>query len=164
MDFGLMDGAGSAAVVAKLRKFVLGLLVLGLAGTGVELVLLGHYDGVWQQIPLALIALALLAISWQLKKPGPASFQAFRVIMALLIIAGVIGVFLHYQGNVEFQMEIDPTQHGSELFWKVMRAKAPPALAPGLMAQLGLLGLIYAFRHPSAGDRADLFTSKGESS
>jgi hypothetical protein len=32
------------------------------------------------------------------------------------------------------------------------------------MAQLGLLGLIYAFRHPSAGDRADLFTSKGESS
>jgi hypothetical protein len=73
-------------------------------------------------------------------------------------------VFLHYQGNVEFQMEIDPTQHGSELFWKVMRAKAPPALAPGLMAQLGLLGLIYAFRHPSAGDRADPFTGKGESS
>jgi len=161
MELGL-DGAGPAAVIAKVRKFLLSLLVLGLAGTAVELVLLGHYDGVWQQIPLALIVVALLAISWQLMKPGRASFQTFRVIMSLLIIAGVIGVFLHYQGNVEFQMEIDPSQHGSELFWKVMRAKAPPALAPGLMAQLGLLGLIYAFRLPSAGDRPDLFTSEGE--
>ena len=37
------------------------------------------------------------------------------------------------------------------LFWKAMAAKTPPALAPGAMTQLGLLGLAYAFRHPALG-------------
>jgi hypothetical protein len=27
-------------------------------------------------------------------------------------------------------------------------AKAPPALAPAVMAQLGFLGLLYTYRHP----------------
>jgi hypothetical protein len=30
-----------------------------------------------------------------------------------------------------------------------MKAKAPPALAPASMIQLGLLGLLYTYRHPS---------------
>ena len=34
---------------------------------------------------------------------------------------------------------------GWELLEKVMRAKAPPLLAPGMMMQLGLLGLAYVF-------------------
>jgi hypothetical protein len=34
------------------------------------------------------------------------------------------------------------------LLWKVMSGAAP-ALAPGAMVQLGLLGLIYTFRHPA---------------
>jgi len=29
-----------------------------------------------------------------------------------------------------------------------MTAKTPPALAPGAMIQLGLLGLVYTYRHP----------------
>jgi len=32
-----------------------------------------------------------------------------------------------------------------ELVQKVMRAKAPPVLAPGMMLQFGLLGLAYAY-------------------
>jgi hypothetical protein len=42
-------------------------------------------------------------------------------------------------------MEMDADQRRSEMFWKVLRAKSPPALAPGVMVQLGLLGLIYAY-------------------
>ena len=30
-----------------------------------------------------------------------------------------------------------------------MRAKAPPVLASGIMVQFGLLGLVYAYRHPA---------------
>jgi hypothetical protein len=37
---------------------------------------------------------------------------------------------------------------GMDLFSKVMTGAAP-ALAPGAMVQLGLLGLIYTFRHPA---------------
>jgi hypothetical protein len=32
-----------------------------------------------------------------------------------------------------------------ELLEKILRAKAPPLLAPGMMLQLGLLGLAYVF-------------------
>jgi hypothetical protein len=44
---------------------------------------------------------------------------------------------------------MDPTQSSWTLFTKVMTAHAPPALAPGVMAQLGLLGLIYTYQHPA---------------
>ena len=60
-----------------------------------------------------------------------------------------LGIVLHYRGNLEFQLEIDATQSSWDLFRKVIHAKAPPALAPGAMTQLGLLGLVYTFRHPA---------------
>jgi len=69
--------------------------------------------------------------------------------MALFLVAGLTGVFLHYQANVEFQVETNPSLSGWALFVKAIQAKVPPALAPGLMAQLGLLGLAYSYRHPS---------------
>jgi len=33
----------------------------------------------------------------------------------------------------------------------VVEATAPPALSPGLLVQLGLLGLVYTYRHPALG-------------
>jgi hypothetical protein len=58
-------------------------------------------------------------------------------------------VVLHYRANVEFQREVDPSIAGRALLVKAMKAKAPPALAPGTMTQLGLIGLAYAYRYPS---------------
>jgi hypothetical protein len=118
-------------------------------GTTVELLLLHHYESVSMAVPLALntVALAVLALSLFLGGSGPV--YLLRVVMAALIAAGGIGVVLHYQGNLAFQIEMDPTQSSWTLFTKVMTAHAPPALAPGVMAQLGLLGLIYTYQHPA---------------
>jgi hypothetical protein len=69
--------------------------------------------------------------------------------MVLFIVSGLAGFVLHYQGNREFQLEVNPSLDGLELFLKVIRAKAPPALAPGAMIHLGLLGLAYTYRHPA---------------
>jgi hypothetical protein len=69
--------------------------------------------------------------------------------MVLFVVAGALGIYYHYAANVEFQREVDPSLVGTALFWKAMAAKAPPALAPGSMAQLGLIGLAYTFRHPA---------------
>jgi hypothetical protein len=69
--------------------------------------------------------------------------------MLLVMLAGGVGILLHYQGNAEFQLDVNPDLAGWALFAKVLHSKAPPALAPGVMAQLGLLGLIYTFRHPA---------------
>lgn len=133
----------------RLRGFLLALLALGLCGTGTELLLLGHDEDPWQWIPLVLIALAVVVVGLQAWRGSAAVIRLLRVVMGLMIAAGVLGVVLHYRGNLAFQVDMDPTASGWELFKKVVRAKAPPALAPGAMAQLGLLGLIYSYRHPS---------------
>jgi hypothetical protein len=132
-----------------LRKFVLAILVIGQVGVLADLLVLNHFEDSWQLVPLVLIGLALAAVAWYLLGGGAASLRLLQVTMALFVVAGAAGVVLHYRGNLEFQLEIDASQHGWALFKKVIHAKAPPALAPGAMAQLGLLGLAYVFRHPA---------------
>lgn len=141
----------SAGTTALMRRLVLALLIVGLVGTVTELLLLGHYEGAWQFVPLVVIGVALGVVGGHLARPSAASLRVLRGTMGAMMIAGVLGVILHYRGNLEFQLEFDPAQSRWALFWKVMRAKAPPALAPGVMAQLGVLGLIYAYRHPASG-------------
>jgi len=132
----------------RLRQFLLALLAVGLVGLGVELVLLEHYEDVWQLTPLVLITSNLVVLTWQATKPSWPAVQSLRVLMVAMLAAGALGIFLHYRANVEFQLEMSPGLSGLELFLKVIRAKVPPPLAPGAMAQLGLLGLLYTYRHP----------------
>ena len=136
------------ATLAVLRRILLAILLVGLAGMATELVLLDHDEEATQLIPLVLIALAFVAIAWHAGQRGAASLAAFRITMVLLIAAGLLGVYLHFQANVEFQREVDPSMAGRALFWKALAAKTPPPLAPGSMAQLGLIGLAYSFRYP----------------
>jgi len=138
---------------AVIRRFLLAIVGLGLVGTGVELTLLGHYEDSWQLVPLFFLALALVVIAAHLVVGGPNTVRVLRATMCLFIVVGIIGVALHYRGNLEFQLEMDATQSRWQLFVKAMHAKTPPALAPGVMAQLGLLGLLYTFRHPALGRR-----------
>ena len=140
--------------LATIRRMLLGLLVLELIGTGVELLFLSHFEDVWQVVPLALIALTLGVLAWHAAARNAASVHAVRATMVLAIASAGIGFVLHYQANAEFQLDIDPSARGPTLWMKVMRAKAPPALAPGVMAHLGLLGLAYTYRHPALGERS----------
>lgn len=124
---------------------LLAILVFGLIGTGVELLFLGHVESLSQFIPLVLIGLGLAAITWHVLAESRLSLRMLRVTMVGLIAAGLLGVILHYRGSVEFQTEVDPSVHGFALFLKAMRSKAPPALAPGVLVQLGLLGLVCTY-------------------
>lgn len=131
---------------------LLGLLAFGLVGTVSELLLIGHYDDWWQLVPLVLIgtsAVALCRVAWSW---SAGAVRVFRVCMLFLMLSGAIGSILHYRANMEFQLEMDPTLGGVALMSKVLHAKAPPALAPGNMALLGLLGLVGVWRisdHPT---------------
>jgi len=124
------------------------LLAIGLIGTAVDLVLLDHYEDAWQMPPLILTIGSLAVVLWVGFGGGPAALTALRIAMVLCVASGLVGIALHYNGNREFQHEIDPSLAGWELFRKVVTAKAPPALAPAVMAQLGFLGLLYTYRHP----------------
>ena len=123
------------------------ILLIGIVGTGVELLLLEHVDGAWQLVPLALIAVSLIVLLRHTRRRSRTTLMALRFVMAVFIISGVLGVWLHYRGNVEFELEMYPSMRGLELFREAMMG-ATPSLAPGTMIQLGLLGFVYAFRQP----------------
>src|SRR5262245_40845402 len=139
------------------RGLLLAILVFGIAGIGIELFLLAHYADALQLVPLVLIVAALLVIIVHARTGSARSVWLLRAVMGLFIVAGVVGIVLHYRGNLEFQLEIDATQSPWELFKKVVRSQSPPALAPGVMAQFGLLGLLYTYRHPALESSADSF-------
>jgi hypothetical protein len=144
MGTGTSSGDSSMA----LRRWLLALLVFGLTATTVDLYLLAHYEDSKQLIPFVVLAGSLTGIAWHVASGTAASLRVLQLTMLLLVIAGGVGVVLHFRGTMEFQLEIDPSMSGFALFNKVMHAKAPPAMAPGAMTQFGLLGLLYSYRHP----------------
>jgi hypothetical protein len=149
--------------VELLRLCVLGVLVLGLAGTVTELVLLEHYEQPLQLVPVVLIVAAVAAIIWQVMRDTAASLRTLEIIMALFALAGFAGVAAHFHGSAEFQLELNPSMSNWELVEKILRAKAPPLLAPGMMLQMGLLGLAYVYSDVRYRARiARLFGSKPE--
>ncbi|MDF2772611.1 MAG: hypothetical protein K0S86_2105 [Geminicoccaceae bacterium] len=132
-----------------LRRFVLGLFAIGIVGTAADLLLTGHVEDAWQIAPLGLFAASALVIGWHLARGGRLSIRTHQAMMSLFILSGFIGTFLHYRANIEFEMEMYPGLAGFELFWKAIQGASPPSLAPGTMIALGLLGLMYAYRHPA---------------
>ena len=131
--------------IELLRSWILGILVLGLLGTVTELVLLEHYEQPTQFVPLVLIVAALAALFWEFRRRDTASRRAIQAVMALFVLAGFVGFVAHFRGSAEYQLELNPDMSNWELLEKILRAKAPPLLAPGMMLQLGLLGLAYVF-------------------
>jgi hypothetical protein len=129
------------------RRVLFVLVAFAMLGTGAELVLLGHYETVWQWTPLALFGLGLAAHVPAMVRPGRATLRLFQSVMILFVAAGVLGLWLHYSGNAEFELEMQPTMGGRELVWKSLTG-ATPALAPGSMILFGLLGLTATYHHP----------------
>lgn len=132
------------AIVAVVRRVLMVILVLAIAGLLVELLLIEHFEDTWQLVPLVLLGLALPALAWHALAPRPASERVWRGLMALFVIAGFIGFYMHYAGNVEFELEQNPHATRWMLFREAMMG-ATPSLAPGAMIQIGLIGLLYAF-------------------
>lgn len=71
--------------------------------------------------------------------------------MGLLLIAAPAGIYFHLTGNYTTEHDFDPSLLGFDLWLTVIRGEAP-SLAPGTLAQFGLLGLLYSWRHPALGE------------
>jgi hypothetical protein len=154
-----------AVILTALRRILLIIFLLGALGAGAELLLLGHTEDRWQWTPLLLFALSLVALIGHAAFRRAATVRVFQTTMILFVISGFVGLALHYQGKVEFKLETNPDLAGLELFWETIKgATVPPILAPGLMIQLGLLGLAWTYRHPALArlDRKTESTNTGE--
>lgn len=133
---------------ASIPQLVLALVFIGIVGLEAELALLRHAESASQWIPHVVLMIGLLTTVLVFLRPGKPVLRAFQAVMLVFVIVGVVGLYLHYRGNVEFAVERDPSLSGLRLVWKALRG-ATPALAPGALSQVGLLGLIYSYRHPA---------------
>ncbi len=141
------DNHTEKPIFSAVRIFVLAVFVFGTVGTGAELILLEHMEDLWMWIPLILMGSSVIVIAAFGLSKYAVILRSFQGIMTLFIVGGLLGVWFHYKGNVEFELEMYPSLSGFNLFWEAMKG-ATPALAPGTMIQLGLLGLIYTYKHP----------------
>jgi len=131
--------------LSTITAIIAAVLMFGMAGLLAELALIAHYEDVTQWIPLALLAAGLVVLGADLALARGWTQLLIQLTMVLFVAAGVLGVYFHFQGSREFQIEMDPQMRGTTLVWHVLRAKSPPTLAPGSMMQLGILGLGYAY-------------------
>ena len=145
---------GDSSTLVFIRRLLLVSLSLGILGTAGELILLGHFDSAAQWIPLVALAASVPLIVSHARRPGPLTVRSLQWLMYGFMVFGVVGVGLHYDGNVEFERELHPRDSGV-MFLRHTVAGATPVLAPGSMVLLGLIGLAHAHRHPSAAGGVD---------
>jgi hypothetical protein len=135
-------------MTSGVRRFLLGVLTLGVTGMGLELLLIGHFDDPFQFVPLVLLGSGLPMLIALAARPRPAIVRVVQGLMILFVMSGGAGVMLHSRGNAAFELEMYPTLAG----WDLVRGTltgATPVLAPGSMTLLGLVGLAVAYRYPA---------------
>jgi hypothetical protein len=141
-----------SAPLGTLRTLLLAIVFIGILGTGVELVLLGHVEDWVQLSPILLLVVGVVVTIWQVATPSAASVRVLQLVMVLFVASGLVGIGYHYAGNEEFERELYPGVEGLTLVGESL-AGATPVLAPGAMMLLGLVGLTYAHRHPHLSGR-----------
>lgn len=137
-------------IIEGWRPYLLYIVLFGAVGLLAELYLLDHYEDWRQWIPLALLVAGTIAGVWLALRPSRTAVRTFRILLAAYVPAGLLGVYFHFQSNVEFEQELHPKSGGLELVTESLGG-AMPTLAPGAMIMLGLLGILIALQHPAAG-------------
>jgi hypothetical protein len=118
-----------------------------MGGVLAELFLIEHYESNTMWIPLVMLALGSATVLFRLASPTRAADRAMAVVMSAFLVSGVLGLWFHFDGNRQFELEVYPSMDGFELFWESMTG-ATPALAPGTMVLLGLIGLVVSVAVP----------------
>ena len=131
--------------LSTIKIIIAAVLMFGMGGLLAELALIAHFEDLAQRIPIALLAAGLAAVALDFGFARGWTQLLLQLVMVLLVAAGALGIYFHFHGSREFQLEMDPQMRGAALLWHVLRAKSPPTLAPGSMMQLGILGLGYEY-------------------
>lgn len=139
------DGHDPSAGMRRLLGWVLG---LGIVGVAAELALLEHFEDWKQWTPFVVLGTGLLTLAWSHVRRSATAIRVHMGVMVVFVLSGGVGVWLHYRGNAEFELEMVPSMSGFELIKESMMG-AFPALAPGTMTLLGLVGMVAVHAHPT---------------
>lgn len=138
----------SDTVLQRLRLFLLVLAGMIFAGVIVELALMEHFKEALQLIPFILSAVGLLLVALVLWRPQRRTLLALRWVMAVVALGSLVGMFLHIQNNLSFEMEMRPGSTIADVFVQALSG-ASPLLAPGILALAAVLALAATYVHPA---------------
>lgn len=136
-------------MLAWWQRMLLAIVLFTSVGTLAELLLLEHVEEFYQLIPVILLAIVIVSTAVFWLRPTRAITNIYRAVLALCLVSALVGIFLHYRANIEFVLERHPKMTGWTLT-KEAATGALPALAPGTMAQLALVGLLATVSRRSA--------------
>jgi hypothetical protein len=128
--------------LVSLLRLLLFTFALGCAGVAAELLLLEHFEDWPQLIPLVLLGLGLIAVVWHARTRSRPAERLLGVTLVLMAASGIVGQVLHLRGNIEFEREADPAIRTWPLIVESLMG-ATPALAPGTMVLLAVVGYAY---------------------
>ncbi len=126
----------------SIKSWVALAIVFMALGTIAELLLLSHYEDNWQLLPIVLIALSMILMVIIRMKRLSWAIQSFKISLLACALSGFLGAYFHLRANLEFEMELHPTQSWTTSFIESLSG-ALPALAPGSMILFALIGYIY---------------------
>jgi len=145
------------AAAPVLRRGLLGLAALTVAGLCVELAVEHHWTQPMQLVAWAALAVTLLAVVLVLGTPSPGRVRLARILAIIVMLSALLGIWEHIESNYE-SGELDQvygdrwdTLPQSTRWWlAVSKTVGPsPPVAPGALAQAGLCVLLATLRHPS---------------
>ena len=145
-----------------LRRGVLGLAGLGIAGTTVELVFLRH----WTTATAAIVWIGIVALGGGfvalLGKPSAGRVRAVRILAGVGFVVAVAGIWFHVMENLDagpldraFASRWD-TMSVLDQWWTAITGAVGPAptLAPGALAEISLALFLATLRHPAITESA----------
>ena len=141
---------GHIAQRMPVTRLLLITFALACAGVAAELLLLEHFEDWRQVIPLALLGMGMLVAAWHARVRSKSAERMLFITLLLMAASGIVGQVLHVLGNIEFEREADPAIRTWPLIVESMMG-ATPALAPGTMVLLAVVGYAYMLSGRSRG-------------
>lgn len=150
-----------------LRRSLILLTTIGVAGTAVELGMERHWKTAVQLIPWATLAVIAVGIVLLVARPRPATVRAVRAIVVVVFVSAAFGIFEHVKANYD----AGPLDFRYSSRWEAMSTSdrwwtaatngvgPSPPLTPAVLAQAALCLGLATIQHPAldrAGDEETL--------
>ena len=144
----MVTTSSDAATLQVVRRWLLAAIAATLIVIEGELVFVRHFgNNNGQMIAVVLAGSGLVIVAWHAIARDTLSIVVFRFLMYLFLVFGIDGLMVHYNFAADAALKSHPALVGLPLLYATLSGDIP-LLAPGMMTEVGLLGLLYTFHHP----------------
>src|SRR4030095_17067865 len=97
-----MKNAEAPTPLRTIRIALFSILLIGMLGSGIELILLSHYEDWRQWLPVILILLGLSVSGWHAVRSTALSVRLLQALFICFMSRGFARLYFHYKGGSQF--------------------------------------------------------------